>query len=475
MHTLIARLTALFALSISAYADVPQFPDASMLPPGVSMDTDSAPAPNPTPTPGYTYPPSNVQPFNYNASQYVLPNAMLTPPAAAPMVMPSMPNFAWPNVGYGTMMTQPQVAPAPAPNTQQVDALNQSLNNLRQEYADLQNKTQQDLYAQERSIAELRKQLEAANQGKSQLQNQLTALKSETADNVKKADLDSCNAEKDALARKIAAMNQQVTDATAVTQQLTQLRQNLATLETEKQQLVSALEHETKDLDADGVPDKLDQCLDSALGVTVEASGCEPLKDGDKDGVVDSKDRCPVSVADAKVDKNGCDLPPQTPPTPPPAPPTPPPVPPAPPDSDKDGVADNVDLCADTAVGVPINPVGCAKTENINLKGVTFEKGSAVLAATSFPILDEAAATLKKYPDLKIEVGGHTDSSGDKVANEKLSQSRAEAVMRYLVEKGAKAELLSAKGYGPNAPIADNATPDGKAQNRRVELKILGQ
>jgi len=104
-----------------------------------------------------------------------------------------------------------------------------------------------------------------------------------------------------------------------------------------------------------------------------------------------------------------------------------------------------------------------------------FETGSAILTAASSPILDEAADTLKKHPDLTIEVGGHTDSSGNKIANEKLSQARAETVMKYLVEKGAKAELLSAKGYGPNVPLADNATPDGKAQNRRVELKILGQ
>lgn len=142
-------------------------------------------------------------------------------------------------------------------------------------------------------------------------------------------------------------------------------------------------------------------------------------------------------------------------------------------DNDKDGVADDADLCPGTAAGSEVNQVGCAKTENINLKGVNFETGSSILTATSLPILDEAANTLKKYPDLKIEVGGHTDSSGDKTANEKLSQSRAETVMKYLVEKGAKAELLSAKGYGPNQAIADNATPEDKAQNRRVELKIL--
>ena len=96
-----------------------------------------------------------------------------------------------------------------------------------------------------------------------------------------------------------------------------------------------------------------------------------------------------------------------------------------------------------------------------------------MLTTDSLPILDEASDTLKKYPDLKIEVGGHTDNTGNTQANEALSQKRAEAVMKYLVDKGAKADLLSAKGYGPNQPIADNGTADGKAQNRRVELKIL--
>jgi OOP family OmpA-OmpF porin len=210
------------------------------------------------------------------------------------------------------------------------------------------------------------------------------------------------------------------------------------------------------DGDKDGVPDDADKCLDTKDGVKVDDKGCDlpppaPV-DGDKDGVPDDADKCLDTKDGVKVDDKGCD---------------------AIADADKDGVADDADLCADTAADSEVNQVGCSKTENINLKGVTFETGSAVLTATSFPILDEAATTLKKYPDLKIEVGGHTDSSGDKAANEKLSQSRAEAVMKYLVEKGAKAELLSAKGYGSNTPLADNATPDGKAQNRRVELKIL--
>lgn len=594
MHTLIARLTMLSTLSVSAYADVPQFPDPNILPPDTSVTSDSvttthlgttgtyvypstnatstttgnsaagiyvypqedtrnttatstAVSPTTTTTYGYTYPQTQAvsgwgnsynytQPHSYDPAQYFLPSPMLTPPALPPMMMPPIPSFRWPSMGYGynssvtpysywssnTANTQntAQTSATQTSNTQQPDTLNQNLSNLRQQQTELESKTQETLSAQEKTIVDLRKQLEEANQGKGILESQLTTLRGELAESVKKAELESCKAEKDELAGKITDMNQKVSAIAEVSQQFAQLRQNFATLETEKQQLVSALESETKDTDADGIPDKLDKCPNSALGVKVDASGCEPPKDADNDGVIDEKDRCPTTAAGVEVDENGCDL----------LPPDgdkdgvpddadqcldtkqgikvdalgcdlPPPdgdkdgVPDeadkcldtkdgvkvdetgcdAIPDADKDGVADADDLCPDTASDTEVNQVGCSKTENINLKGVNFETGSAILTAASLPILDEAAATLKKYPDLKIEVGGHTDSSGDKVANEKLSQSRAEAVMKYLVEKGAKADLLSAKGYGPNAPIADNATPDGKAQNRRVELKILGQ
>ena len=202
------------------------------------------------------------------------------------------------------------------------------------------------------------------------------------------------------------------------------------------------------DADKDGVADDKDQCPDSAEGAKVDENGCE--LDSDKDGVTDSKDQCPDSPEGSKVDENGCA-----------------------PDADKDGVSDENDLCPDTKADEKVNEVGCSATENINLSGVNFETGSANLTQDSFPILDEAAATLLKHPSLKIEVGGHTDNTGSQAANERLSQKRAESVMQYLISKGIKAENLSAKGYGFSQPIADNATPEGKAKNRRVELKIV--
>ena len=122
-------------------------------------------------------------------------------------------------------------------------------------------------------------------------------------------------------------------------------------------------------------------------------------------------------------------------------------------------------------LSVEVNSVGCPKDENINLKGVTFETGSNRLTAQSLPILDEAAKTLTRYPDLKIEVSGYTDNVGNADKNKTLSQSRADAVREYLVNKGVKASL-TANGYGQEKPIADNGTAEGRAQNRRVELKI---
>ena len=88
---------------------------------------------------------------------------------------------------------------------------------------------------------------------------------------------------------------------------------------------------------------------------------------------------------------------------------------------------------------------------------------------------NDAAATLQKYPDVKVEAEGHTDSSGADAYNMSLSQRRAEAVRDYLVQRGANAANLTARGFGESRPIADNATREGRAQNRRVTLRIVEQ
>lgn len=116
------------------------------------------------------------------------------------------------------------------------------------------------------------------------------------------------------------------------------------------------------------------------------------------------------------------------------------------------------------------------KGTRIVLRGIHFKSGSAEILPESYPILDEAAKILKENPTIIVEVQGHTDSRGSARYNLKLSQRRAEAVVKYLVEKhGIDPKRLIPKGYGESRPIASNATPEGRALNRRVEFKILGE
>lgn len=202
------------------------------------------------------------------------------------------------------------------------------------------------------------------------------------------------------------------------------------------------------DSDKDGVVDRLDRCQGTVAGARVDSAGCE--LDGDKDGVVDRLDRCPDTAAGRKVDARGCEL-----------------------DSDGDGVLDSADNCPDSAAGAKVDIRGCEIQEVIVLKGVNFASGSAQLTADSSRALDDVAATLKKHPDMQVEVAGYTDNTGARQLNVSLSQRRAQAVVDYLVGKGVAGDRLSAKGYGPANAIADNSTAEGRAQNRRVELHIL--
>jgi len=113
------------------------------------------------------------------------------------------------------------------------------------------------------------------------------------------------------------------------------------------------------------------------------------------------------------------------------------------------------------------------KGQTIRLNNIFFESGSAVLKSESFPELTRLTQTLKKYPAMEIEIAGHTDSTGNSAMNQKLSKERAKAVMQFLVNNGINNSRITAKGYGASKPIANNATEEGKAQNRRVEFVIL--
>ncbi len=107
------------------------------------------------------------------------------------------------------------------------------------------------------------------------------------------------------------------------------------------------------------------------------------------------------------------------------------------------------------------------------LDNCTFETGKATLKPEAYPVLDELVEYLKRKDDERIELGGHTDNVGKPEANMILSTNRAKAVMTYLLTKGIAAERVSAKGYGMTVPIAENDDAEGRAQNRRTEVKIL--
>lgn len=202
-----------------------------------------------------------------------------------------------------------------------------------------------------------------------------------------------------------------------------------------------------QDDDHDGVTNDLDKCPGTPAGAKVDANGCE--LDSDGDGVADSRDQCPSTPAGAKVDSKGCEL-----------------------DGDGDGVVDSQDKCPDTPKGDRVDSVGCSFKEEIKLPGVVFETGKADLLPESLPVLEGAIATLKRYPDLKIEVAGHTDSRGSDKLNLDLSARRAETVLKYLRDGGVQ-NAMTSRGYGERQPIASNNTDEGRQANRRVVLRVL--
>jgi OOP family OmpA-OmpF porin len=110
--------------------------------------------------------------------------------------------------------------------------------------------------------------------------------------------------------------------------------------------------------------------------------------------------------------------------------------------------------------------------KTIVLRGINFDFDKAVIKPEAEPVLDAAADVLKENSDVKVRVGGHTDSVGTDEYNQKLSERRANAVRDYLVKHGIDASRLTAVGYGESQPVADNKTKDGRAQNRRVTLDV---
>jgi outer membrane protein OmpA-like peptidoglycan-associated protein len=139
-----------------------------------------------------------------------------------------------------------------------------------------------------------------------------------------------------------------------------------------------------------------------------------------------------------------------------------------------DKVANRIDFFIDDFSVIDI-------TEDINLKPgeafvmkhVFFESGKYDLLPASYPELDKLTAYLKKNPKVKIEIAGHTDNTGSATSNRTLSQKRAEAAMNYLISKGINKNRLKHKGYGSSRPVDSNSMPEGRKNNRRVEVSII--
>lgn len=204
------------------------------------------------------------------------------------------------------------------------------------------------------------------------------------------------------------------------------------------------------DSDNDGVLDKDDTCP-TVAGVK-SLAGCP---DSDGDGVADATDLCPNVKGTLP---SGC-----------------------PADRDTDGVADTDDSCPDVAGSVANK--GCPEIKeeekkklesklNMVAKLIQFETGSATIKSISYKELDEIVAIMNQYPASRFNVEGHTDNTGNATNNTVLSGKRADAVKAYIASKGISESRLNAAGFGSSRPIASNATPAGRTQNRRVEIHL---
>src|SRR3569833_1880011 len=227
-----------------------------------------------------------------------------------------------------------------------------------------------------------------------------------------------------------------------------------------------------KDSDGDGIVDRMDKCPNEAEDKDgfEDQDGC-PDNDNDKDGVADKDDKCPNEAGPAE--NQGC---PDK-------------------DTDGDGIVDRLDKCPDqpeTKNGYQ-DEDGCpdeipAKVKQFTgvIQGINFKVSSADLLPSSNGTLNKAVAVLKEFPELRMEIQGHTDdqkfikSKTNKFEdNMELSQARAESVKAYFVKNGIEEGRLTAKGYGSTMPLEN---PEGlkgaklnaaRAKNRRVEFKLI--
>jgi outer membrane protein OmpA-like peptidoglycan-associated protein len=216
------------------------------------------------------------------------------------------------------------------------------------------------------------------------------------------------------------------------------------------------------DRDGDGIFDEDDACPDVAgpPNADPKKNGCPPT-DRDGDGIFDEQDACPdiKGIRTNNPATNGC-----------------------PGDFDKDGIRDDLDACPFEKGKADPDPLknGCPRLVRVTQKEIkileeiqfAFDKSS--ISPKSSELLDEIAAVMVEHPEiLKVEIEGHADAVGTVAYNKTLSQKRAEAVRKELLTRGIDADRLTAKGYGKDAPVADNDTEEGRRLNRRTPFTIL--
>ena len=143
-------------------------------------------------------------------------------------------------------------------------------------------------------------------------------------------------------------------------------------------------------------------------------------------------------------------------------------------DADRDGVVDHLDQCLGTAPGTEVDERGCAiMRPEIVLQGIEFAFDRADILPESEPALRRALQILIDNPDVRVEIGGHTDAVGSVAHNRTLSRARATAVRDWLVEHGIARSRMTVQGYGHTRPVADNDTEEGRQRNRRIEFRRL--
>ncbi len=171
--------------------------------------------------------------------------------------------------------------------------------------------------------------------------------------------------------------------------------------------------------------------------------------DDDKDGVLNSIDKCPTTIAGKTVNSEGCFIDG---------------------DDDKDGVLNSIDKCPTTAAGEAVDVDGCPTSVNLN---INFENNSFNVDTASDTNIQKFADFLIMYTTYSAKIVGYTDSRGSATYNQKLSENRASAVKNILIKKGVPADRISSVGMGEVSPVADNATSEGRAENRRIEAELI--